>query len=224
VQLTGISPGSATENQQVTITGSSGNPSLIPQPTINYESPASTGSLLFTPTPYASGTAVLTVMVNDGQATNNTVTRVFIVKVEAVNQAPTLNLLADISLGNNAPMQVIGLSGISSGAPNENQVLTVSATSSNPALIPNPAVSYTSPATTGSLSFTPVADASGTAVITVTVSDGQASDQHDRAHVHGNRQFRQPAADARRARGPEYFRKRRDTDGESDGNWSRRHR
>ena len=45
------------------------------------------------------------------------------------------------------------------------QALTVTAVSSNPGLIPNPTVSYTSPGTTGSLRFTPVANASGTATI-----------------------------------------------------------
>ncbi|MCX8092450.1 MAG: immunoglobulin domain-containing protein, partial [Verrucomicrobiae bacterium] len=51
----------------------------------------------------------------------------------------------------------------------------VTATSSNPALIPNPTVSYTSPNSTGSLTFTPVANAFGTATLTVTVNDGGAS-------------------------------------------------
>jgi hypothetical protein len=39
-------------------------------------------------------------------------------------------------------------------------------------VIPDPAVTYTSANSTGSLSFKPVADASGTATITVTVEDG----------------------------------------------------
>ena len=49
------------------------------------------------------------------------------------------------------------------------------ATSSNPALIPTPTVTYTSPDTTGSLTFTPAASASGSATVTVTVNDGAAS-------------------------------------------------
>src|SRR5207249_2454449 len=54
--------------------------------------------------------------------------------------------------------------------------LTITAVSSNPALIPNSgtgalAASYTSPNATGSLSFTPLPNASGTAVVLVTVSD-----------------------------------------------------
>ena len=44
------------------------------------------------------------------------------------------------------------------GPANESQTLTVTATSSNPALIPNPTVTYTSPNATGSLTYTPVAN------------------------------------------------------------------
>ena len=59
------------------------------------------------------------------------------------------------------------------------QVLNVTATSSNPQLIPTPSVTYplTNPATgnidttSGSLTFTALPNVSGTAVITVTVTD-----------------------------------------------------
>ena len=67
-------------------------------------------------------------------------------------------------------MQTVNLSGISACG-GESQTLTVTATSNNHALIPGPAVSYTTPGATGSLTYTPVANASGTAVITVTVQD-----------------------------------------------------
>jgi len=48
----------------------------------------------------------------------------------------------------------------------------VSATSSNPGLIPDPTVSYTNPSDTGSLVVAPVANQYGAATITVTVEDG----------------------------------------------------
>src|SRR5439155_26813257 len=44
-------------------------------------------------------------------------------------------------------------------------------TSSNTSLIPDPSVSYTSPNSSGSLSYTPLANQSGSATITVTVHD-----------------------------------------------------
>ncbi len=175
VNLGGISSGATNENQTLTVTATSSNPSLIPNPTVTYTSPNATGSLRFTPAPLAFGSATVTVQVNDGGTSNNIVTRTFTVTVNPVNNAPTLNALANLSLNENAGLQTVNLAGISTGATNENQTLTVTATSSNPALIPNPTVAYTSPNATGSLSFTPAGNAGGSATITVTVNDGDTA-------------------------------------------------
>jgi hypothetical protein len=148
---------------------------LIPNPTVNYASPNQTGTLTFAPVTYASGTAVITVTVNDGGATNNLFNKTFTVTVAPVNQPPTLNPISNVSINENAPSQTVALSGITSGAPNEIQTLAVTAVSSNPSLIPNPTVKYTSPSQTGTLTFAPVANAAGTATITVTANDQGAS-------------------------------------------------
>jgi VCBS repeat-containing protein len=94
------------------------------------------------------------------------------ITVNAVNDAPTLAAIPDpAAILEDAGAQTISLTGVGTGAANETQVLTVTATSSNPALIPNPTVTYTSPNATGGLSYTPAANASGEATITVTVKD-----------------------------------------------------
>jgi hypothetical protein len=175
VAMSGISSGAANETQTLTVTATSSNPSLIPNPAVNYTSPNATGSLTFTPTANASGSATVTVTVNDGGTSNNVVTKTFTVSVNPVNQTPTLNAIGNLTINENAGLQTVNLSGISSGAANEVQTLTVTATSSNPALIPNPAVTYTSPSSTGSLTFTPAANAGGSAIVTVTVNDGGTS-------------------------------------------------
>src|ERR1041385_6764894 len=95
--------------------------------------------------------------------------------VPSGNHFPTLNAIANVSINENSGLRTVNLSGITSGSVNENDTLTITASSSNPGLIPDPTVNYTSPNTTGSLSFTPVTDAFGTAVITVTVNDNQPS-------------------------------------------------
>src|SRR5208283_612402 len=115
------------------------------------------------------------VTVSDGGTSNNIVTQNFTVTVNAVNQPPTLNAISNLTLSKNAGLQTVNLSGITSGATNEIQTLTVTAVSSNLTLIPNPTVNYTSPNTNGTLTFTPVTNAVGTAAITVTVNDGGAS-------------------------------------------------
>jgi hypothetical protein len=66
---------------------------------------------------------------------------------------------------------LLRLTGITAGG-GESQPLSVTATSSNTGLIPHPVINYTSASTTGSLALTPVANQSGTATITVTVTDG----------------------------------------------------
>src|SRR5439155_241714 len=71
--------------------------------------------------------------------------------------------------------QTVSITGISSGAPTENQALTVAASSSNPGLVPNPTVSYASPSATGTLTFTPTANSNGVVTITVMVNDGGTS-------------------------------------------------
>ncbi len=92
-----------------------------------------------------------------------------------VNQPPTLNPINNVTINANAGAQTINLTGIASGSTGGNQLLTVTATSSNPNLVSNPTVNHTSTNNSGSLTFSPVGGASGSAIITVTVNDGAAS-------------------------------------------------
>jgi phospholipase/lecithinase/hemolysin/cyclophilin family peptidyl-prolyl cis-trans isomerase len=88
-----------------------------------------------------------------------------------INKVPTLNTIANpTAILEDAVTQTINLSGISAGI-NESQTLTVKATSNNSTLIANPIVNYNSPNSTATLSYTPTANQSGTALITVTVQD-----------------------------------------------------
>ena len=113
-----------------------------------------------------SGTAIVTVTVTDGgldgnlgtAGDNGTFSRTFTVTVNAVNDAPTLDAIADpAAIDEDAAQQTVNLAGISAGG-GESQTLQVTATSNNTGLIPNPTVTYTSPNATGSLAYTPVAE------------------------------------------------------------------
>ena len=77
-----------------------------------------------------------------------------------------------ISLAAAPGVATVPLSGITSTAPSPS-ISVVAVASDNGAVISTPALVYTSPAATGSLTFTPVAV--GTATVTVTVSDGVGS-------------------------------------------------
>src|SRR6185436_11145242 len=105
----------------------------------------------------AVGSTTITVKVQDNGGTNlsavDFITRTFVVTVSPVNDAPTLNPISDLTINEEAAQQTVNLSGITSGATNEFQVLTVTATSSNPSILPNPTVTYTSPNPNGSINF-----------------------------------------------------------------------
>ena len=178
VPLTGITSGSTNENQTLLVSVDSSDPSIIPVPTVNYASPDSSGTLTFAPAANALGTTTVTLTVDDGGASNNLTTQTFtvtVVPVPVVNQPPTLNAIGNVTIHQNAGLQSVALSGITSGSISENQTLQVSAVSSNPGIIPAPNVAYTSPNNYGALTFAPATNAVGITTVTVTVDDGGAS-------------------------------------------------
>ena len=178
VNLTGITAGGG-ETQVLSVTAFSDNTGLIPDPTVTFDGQSSTGTLKFTPVADQFGTATITVTVEDGGLDNDlgtpedngVINRTVVVKAEAVNDEPTLDALSDININEDDLEQTVNLTGITAGG-GETQVLSVTATSDNTGLIPDPTVDFDGQSSTGTLKFTPVADQFGTATITVTVEDG----------------------------------------------------
>lgn len=171
---TAISPGPNESAQTVTFLVSNNMTSLFTvggQPAV-----ATNGTLTFTPATGASGTATVTITAQDtggiaNGGVNQSAAQTFTITISAgVNLPPTLAAISGVTVDEDATAQTVNLSGITAGG-SESQPLVVTASSSNPAIVPNPSVTYTSPNATGSLSFTPVANQSGTVTITVTVSD-----------------------------------------------------
>ncbi|MCY2987311.1 MAG: Ig-like domain-containing protein, partial [Planctomycetota bacterium] len=109
----------------------------------------------------------------NGAADHKTLAKTLTITVTAVNDGPTLDSIGPAVINEDAGIQTVNLSGMGPGGGSDEagQALAATATSNNPGLIPNPVISYSSPNTTGSLSYTPIANANGTAVITVTVTD-----------------------------------------------------
>src|SRR5439155_15213702 len=114
--------------------------------------------------------------VSDGETDASTF---FTLTVNAVNDPPTLDRIADINgtspAGNATFSQTVSLTGIGTGATNETQTLTVAASSSNTSMIPTVNVTYMSANPTGTVQVISSKGASGTAIISVSVSDGQAT-------------------------------------------------
>ena len=129
-------------------------------------------SFTYTLTQADVGAAIaVAVSYTDGEGTSESVASSGTDTVSNANGVPTLGALSDVNINENDPEQTVLLAGITAGGV-ENQPLLITAVSDNTSLIPDPTVNYTSPDSTGSLTFTAVADQSGTATITVTVEDG----------------------------------------------------
>jgi len=175
ISLTGIGAG-GDENQPLRVTAVSDSTQLVPHPTVDYNSPDSSGTLTVTPVANASGTALITVQVEDGgldgmlstPGDNASVTRVFAVRW---NHRPTVDAIADQVLSENSPAQWIELTGIGAGG-NEDQPLRVTGISSNPLILLAPQINYASPATNAQVRLQPALNALGNVTVTITVEDG----------------------------------------------------
>lgn len=88
ITLTGISAGGES-GQTVSIGATSGNPAILPHPSLNYTSPNTTATLIYDPNGAGSGDVTITVTANDGQTENNTIVRTFVVPVR--DPAPQLS-------------------------------------------------------------------------------------------------------------------------------------
>lgn len=73
VGLTGISD-SVGGNRPISVTAGSSNTSLVPNPVVTYVSPNTTGSLVFTPVLNQTGSAIITISIEDGGPDNNLLT------------------------------------------------------------------------------------------------------------------------------------------------------
>jgi hypothetical protein len=95
VLITGIGPGSSSENQTVGLSAISSKPLLI-DPVVHYGTPSTSATLTFIVAPNAIGTATITVVADDGQLTNNVTTRTFEVTVIRAN--PPLTPLTNVTI------------------------------------------------------------------------------------------------------------------------------
>ncbi|MBI2947183.1 MAG: cadherin-like domain-containing protein [Verrucomicrobia bacterium] len=132
-------------------------------------------TVTYTPNLNFNGSAAdtLSFKVNDGlqDSAPGTVT----ITINPVNDPPTLSPIPNIGLRSSGPVMAIPLSGITAGPPDEPQTLTITASSSDTSKVTVQGVDYTSPQTTGAVRLQAVANATGSATITVTVSDGAAA-------------------------------------------------
>jgi len=154
----------------LTLSATSSNTALVPTGDIVFGGSGANRTVTVTPLANQFGAATITLTVTD--QVGLTASDSFLLVVNAVNDQPTLDPIGNVTISEDSAAQTVNVSGISAGPANENnQTITVTASSSDTALIPPPTVNYSSPNPTGTLTFAPVADAYGTATITVTAQD-----------------------------------------------------
>ncbi len=169
---TNISTGPANENgQMLSFFIETTNDALFSVlPVIN---PA-TGMLTYTPALDAFGSATVTVtLLDNGGGTNSSPSQTFDINVTAVNDLPTFTLPGNPNQSvdaNSGLNTVTGFAtGISAGPANEGQTPTFDVTNDNSTLF---SVQPSIDPTTGNLTYTLAADQTGTAIVSVTLSDG----------------------------------------------------
>ena len=174
VNFSGVEAGPNENGQNLTITASSGNESLIQDVEVIYTPNQSVGLLRMETIPNREGRTTITVTVKDDGGTVNggidTKVVTFDVTVLGQNSAPTLDFISDVNLLEDFDPTPVRLRNIRDGDDGSQQI-TITATSSNPGLIPNPVINYVQGETEATLIYNPVAGQNGSTTITVTVKD-----------------------------------------------------
>ena len=151
----------------LTLSKASSNTSLIPLNNIILGGSGANRTVKITPAANKSGSATLTLTVSDGSLT---ATRSFVVTVNAVNDAPSINAIASKSIledGSTGNLPVT-IGDIDTAV----TALTLSKASSNTTLIPLNNIVLGGSGANRTVNVTPAANQSGSATISLTVSDG----------------------------------------------------
>jgi glucose/arabinose dehydrogenase len=151
----------------LTVSGSSSNPTLAPNANIVFGGSGASRTITVTPAANQFGTTTITVTVSDGSLSTNDA---FTLTVNAVNDVPTISNLDDQTIAENTSTSPLAFTvgDVETAAAS----LTVSGSSSNPALVPNANIVFGGSGASRTVTVTPAAGQTGTATITVTVSDG----------------------------------------------------
>jgi autotransporter-associated beta strand protein len=126
-------------------------------------------TLTITPVANASGTTTITVRVQDEAGL--TTQRTFVVTVTPVNDAPTITAIPNQVTPEDVPTSVLPF--VVDDVESPASTLTVSSSSTNTVLVPPASVTFGGSGATRTVTIAPAAGQSGTAVVTITVSDGE---------------------------------------------------
>jgi VCBS repeat-containing protein len=161
---------SQTAAGSLAVSGDSSNPALVPNGNIVFGGTGAARTVTVTPALNQSGTATITVTVSDGSLT---AADSFLLTVNPVNDPPTISTIAD--QGTAVGVAVGPISFTVADVETAAGSLTVSGNSSNPTLVPNANLTFGGSGANRTLTVTPVPGQTGSATITVSVTDGTAT-------------------------------------------------
>jgi hypothetical protein len=162
----------------LTLSASSSNKNLVPDQNVFFGGSGVNRALFVTPAPNepsalsVSNVTIITVTVSDGQFSASTS---FKLTVNAVNDIPTISAIPNQAT--KIGQAITGIKFIVGDVETSAPFLSIVPTSSNPALVPNDSTHLLvgRGGTNGTLSIFPVAGQSGSAQITLTVTDDQGA-------------------------------------------------
>ncbi|MCL4298833.1 MAG: tandem-95 repeat protein [Anaerolineae bacterium] len=152
----------------LSVSATSSNETLVPQSNIMLAGSGVNRTIEVTPAPGQNGVAVIEIRVSDGEDTTLTS---FILTVSSVNDVPTISPISDQVIDEDSaigPLSfTIGDEETASGA------LFVTASSSNPTLLPDRIISLGGSGANRTVTLIPAANQNGVTSITLVVSDGE---------------------------------------------------
>ncbi len=156
-----------TDPATMTPTGTSDNPLLVPDANIVFGGSGQSRTVQVTPLPDANGVANITITVSDGTDDN---TIVFELTVTAINDEPTITAITNQTIDEDTQTPILDFT--IGDVETDPATMTPTGTSDNPLLVPDANIVFGGSGQSRTVQVTPLADASGVANITVTVSDG----------------------------------------------------
>ncbi len=153
----------------LSMSASSSNTGLVPNANIALGGSGAARTITIVPVTGQTGATTISVVVSDG---TNTATDTFLLNVTTANTPPTISDITNQSVNQDTTLGPVPFTvGDLETAPAS---LIVTASSSNSGLVPNASIALGGSGTARTLTLSPVAGQSGSALITVSVNDGQA--------------------------------------------------
>lgn len=152
------------------LSGSSSNTTLVPNSAIVFGGSGSSRTVTVTPAAGQSGSATITITVSDGASTASAA---FTLSVTDANTAPTISTIASQTIGVGTSTGPVAFT--IGDAQTASSSLTLAHSSSNTTLVPTANIVLGGSGSNRTATVTPAAGQTGSATITVTVSDGTLS-------------------------------------------------